>query len=247
MVTPAGARGQRCRDRGHVVVDELLGILALGGDDVTCCGVAEHRQRDLVELDEPGAPLRQVSDLLLVHEREVGEEGSRRLVRTGERPEPELHRGRRGQRDLHVSVGDAAYEVDLVTGDRFGASDGTGDVRRGEREPIARLVGEREPSLPDLETLDLLDEAVPVRETTELPVGHDAEASLLLHLDHVTDGDVLCLAQCRRVDHSIGFASPRFAKCRGTQERSDVVGSVHGCRHHSSGWTRRSTSSMSAI
>ncbi len=71
---------ERTCDRADVVVDELVRILACGGDDVSGVGITQHRERDLVELDDVGTAAGEVGDLLLIHAREISEERRRRRV-----------------------------------------------------------------------------------------------------------------------------------------------------------------------
>ena len=117
--------GRAARDRAvdgvDVALDQRVGIAARARNLVADRGIAEQRDRDLVDLQVAAAGLHQVGDLLREHGDEIGEEalGIGIGAARGEVGEPqEVHgRGRR-QRDLGRDAGGVAQEHELVERER---------------------------------------------------------------------------------------------------------------------------------
>ena len=188
-----------------VATDQAVRLLARGFDLLTDRGIAQQRDRDLVELDVAAAGLDQSRDLLAEDPRQVGEESFDVRVGVAAREigaAVEMHRRRRRQRDLRRRLGDAAQELELVERQRLLALQLAFRVGRRECHLVAVIVAEVEHRGLDREAVDALDEPAPIRAAAEFAVGHDLQADVLLHADDVADALVLNLGEARIVELS---------------------------------------------
>ncbi len=225
----AAGRPRDAVDQTDVARDQRVRIVAAGAHRVAERLVAEHRLRDLVELDVApagGGERRELRDVDLddvAEERlDVGVDGridagiAARVVQIRRRRQRGLDRARR------VPV----RERDLVGDDRPGAPDpgdgerGRADLRRVARvvaldDDVADRVGAREPG-------HLRDEPEPPGLAPELAVGDRLEADRLLPADHPRDVPVLGLAQAIRVERRRGVAG--VEQRPGAQQAADVLG-----------------------
>ncbi len=121
----AGCAYHRRIDRTDVKINELVRLFALRDHLATDRRIAQHRQRNLVELDIAAASACKIGNLVMKHFGQIGKESV--YVRV-DRPlgiiaaAIEMHGGRRRQRDLGheaaVTCGEIAQERELVERER---------------------------------------------------------------------------------------------------------------------------------
>src|SRR5205085_2539015 len=144
----------------------------------------------LIELHIAAAGGRKRGDLLPIDRGEIGEEGLDITIsaRVGEVAAAiEMHGGRRRHRNLRRHPRDVAQEDELVERQRPGTPDAGRRVWRGELDLVAVIVVKAKRCRPDGETIEVLDEASPVRRAPEFAVGDDLKPGVLLKPYDVAD------------------------------------------------------------
>ena len=218
-------------DRVHIEVDQFFRVLAVRLDLVARRGVAQHGERDFVELHVAAAGAREVGDLGLVYLAEVGEEFDRVAVDpaigvVGEAVQ--VHgRGRR-HRDLDRAARNPLRELELIERDRLAAPHSALRIRRGEVGLVAVLVVKLEHGLLHHQAFGQADEFFPVGNAPELAVGRDLEAAVLLQADYIADRCVLRCAKGVFGELALGMLAECLPQFLRPQQTADVVGAERG-------------------
>lgn len=220
-------------DERGVLARELVGVpvplLGLGPH----LGVAEVRQVGVVELHEPRAGLVQVGQLLLVHAREVLEEGVQcrvGLLVDGVTAVPKVDHGRRRNADLRGGLGtgggDPGLEVlEVVYLDGLRVADFVNDHQtRGHgasHTDVRRLQ-----STTELYSREVLQEVDMKPLSPEFAICDRPQSSIKLLLDDVGYIFVLYLSKLLRLELAVGGLLACFENRLWPQKGTDLIGAV---------------------
>ena len=190
-------------------------------------GVAEHRQRHLIKLDILRAGGGEFRDFLLVNAPEFGEEFLRIPIEARGRVVAvavQVHRRRRGHRDLGDRRGESLDESEFVERDRSAPRNAAFGVRRGEIGLVPVVVVELEHRLLDHQAGGEPHEFLPVGDAAEFAVGDHPEAACLLQFHHVADRLVLYGAERLVGQFARGVQTEGLPQLRRAQQAANVIG-----------------------
>ena len=225
----SAGRGRRARSRSRCAARSCrrAGERAVDGGERERARLLRPRlQPRLVDLDDVGARLEQVADLLVDRHREVHRQLGLVVVELVRRLL--AHRERAGQGDLDRAVGVAAQEAQVVDLDRPRAADLADDPRHRVRP--AGAAGDHR-GVVDVEALERGREAVGVALAPDLAVGDDVDAGALLVGDRERGRVVLRLLRGRAPRRATAPARARAAEAsRGASRGRSASRAAGSCR-----------------
>src|SRR6516165_4453442 len=221
-----GNIGYRRVDEIAIKLCELLWIVAVTRLRLAIIRVAQHRDKDLVELEVAAAGIGKGAHRLAISGAEVGEEvieigvdaGAHRLT-----PDPAVERGRGGNGDLRHLPGMACEKLEM----RDHGMTGEAELADNARPLSARAPSGKRNALVHHVAFD----AVQAPEKIELPpraaelaVGDAAQADLLLLAGHVLDLAIFDGRKLCRGDLAFGALFARLLQGSRPQQASYVIG-----------------------
>ena len=232
-------RRDRVAERLDIEAGQPRRIVAVGGHPLAHDRVAQHGQRDFVELNIAAAGGGQRGDLGAIDRGKIAKEFFRTVIDAGDRiaaAAPKMHGRRRRQGRFRHRLGVVAEKTELIERDRPLPRHCAGHQRRGERELQTLLVAEGEARFADAQALGALDEAAPIRRAAEFTVGDHGKPGVRLQRDGVADRHVLRGGKAGLVERAIAEGAISLPQSRRAQQAADMVGAERRAMHGAFSW-----------